>query len=406
MARQRRWVAAGVLGLSAATGAWGFPAGGPVGLAAQERAEVRLGAPIAVHPDDFGLVGSVRELSDGRVLVADPLGRILVSIAPDLGEATPLGREGEGPAEYRQPDAVWPLPGDSTLLVDLGNARITVLGPDGHFGRTRPLMLSPFEPGRGTLSMMLPRGVDAVGRVYFDGARQGPGGALLDSVPVLRFDPATERVDTLARVRAPEMSTASSGSSDNQQVRITPVPLSAADAWAVAPDGSVAVVRASDYRVEWVRDGQVTSVGPSPTPERIAIGRAEREEWADEQQRNAGIGVGVTVENGEVSVVTSRRSGQRPADLAALPWPDAKPLFDPASARVDETGRVWVRRSQPADVAPLYDVFDRNGSHLSAVRFPERRRLVGFGEGVLYAVAVGDFDLLTLERYALPELGG
>lgn len=384
---------------------WGFAAGAVAPAPAQERSTVELGPPLAAHPEPFALVSTVRELSDGHVMVADPLGQVLVRLSPDLASATVLGREGEGPAEYRQPDAVWPLPGDSTLLVDLGNARLTVLGPDGSFGRTRPMMLAPFEPGRGALSMLMPRGVDDRGRLYFEGARQGPGGVLLDSVSVLRLDPATDRVDTVARVRAPAMSTESSGGADNQQVRVTPVPLSAADGWGVNRRGDVATVRAGEYRVDWhggqgVRRGEPLDVPPVP------IGRAEREEWADDQQRNAGIGVAVSVENGEVSVSMARRSGRQPDNLAALPWPDAKPPFVPSSVRVDGAGRVWVERSQPAGRAALYDVFGAEGRHLAAVRFPPGRRLVGFGERALYAVSVGDFDLLTLERYAIPDVGG
>ncbi len=385
--------------------AWGFAGGAAPGALAQERTPAELGPPIASHAETFAFVSTVRELEDGSVLVADPLGQTLVRLSPDLRSASVLGREGEGPAEYRQPDAVWPLPGDSTLLVDLGNARLTVLGPDGSFGRTRPLMLSPFEPGRGTLSMLVPRGIDAQGRIYFEGARQGPGGVLLDSIPVLRLDPATERIDTLARVRAPAMSTASSGTADNQQVRITPVPLAAADGWAVADDGAVAVVRSGDYRVDWYRGGSLTR-GRSLDVPRVPIGRAEREEWAAEQQRNGGLGVAVSVENGQVSVSMARRSGQQPGDLSALPWPEAKPPFVAGSARVDGLGRVWVQRSQPAGTRALYDVFDSQGGHLAAVRFPGGRRLVGFGALGLYAVEVGAFDLLTLERYALPALPG
>lgn len=370
------------------------------GVAAQE--VVELGPVLASHAEEFALLNGVRELSDGRVVVADPLGMILAILSPDLARATPLGRQGQGPEEYGQPDAVWPLPGDSTLLVDLGNTRLTVLDPDGAFVRTRPLLLAPFDPGRGGLSMMMPRGVDARGRIYFEGSRVGPDGSVPDSVSVLRFDPGSGAVDTLARVRLPETRTETSGGVDDRRVSTSPVPLSAADGWAVAPDGRLGVVRESDYHVEWMGGGEVLRGPPTPY-EPVAIGRAEREAWADEQQRNGGLGVSVSVVNGEASVSMARQGGRRPGDLAGLPWPDHMAPFVASSVRVDLEGRLWVQRSQEAGAAPLYDVFDGAGRHMGSVRFPQARRLVGFGAGRLYAVAVGDFDLLTLERYAQPS---
>ncbi len=95
----------------------------------------QLSADMEVEfPEGFGLLSNVRELPDGRVLVADPLGQILAALDMDAGTMDFWGREGGGPQEYRQPDAVHALPGDSTLLVDLGNARLTVIALDA--GRT------------------------------------------------------------------------------------------------------------------------------------------------------------------------------------------------------------------------------------------------------------------------------
>jgi hypothetical protein len=102
-------------------------------------AQTPLGRPQARLSDDFGSIQTVRELPDGRVLVADPLGKALYAVDLDRGTRTVVGGEGQGPQEYGQPDAVWALPGDSTLLVDLGNARLVVMGPDLAFGRTRPI---------------------------------------------------------------------------------------------------------------------------------------------------------------------------------------------------------------------------------------------------------------------------
>src|SRR3972149_4768324 len=111
-------------------------------------AQTPLGRPNAKFPEDFGSVQTVRELRDGRLLVADPLGKELYLVDLAAGTRTVVGSQGQGPTEYLQPDAVWALPGDSTLLVDLGNGRVVALGPDLAFGPTLPIALSEPGPGR------------------------------------------------------------------------------------------------------------------------------------------------------------------------------------------------------------------------------------------------------------------
>ena len=81
------------------------------GDAADPRRPVSLGAPNAVFPEDFGYVHTALELPGGDVLAADPLGKALYRVNMDAGVRTVVGRLGEGPEEYQQPDAVWPLPG-------------------------------------------------------------------------------------------------------------------------------------------------------------------------------------------------------------------------------------------------------------------------------------------------------
>jgi len=77
----------------------------------------------AEYPELLKLLSSVRELSDGRVLAADPLDQTLAAIDMDAGTKDVWGAPGTGAQQYRQPDAVHALPGDSTLMVDLGNGR-------------------------------------------------------------------------------------------------------------------------------------------------------------------------------------------------------------------------------------------------------------------------------------------
>ena len=236
-------------------------AGGDGGGAAGAVPVVQLGEVEAEWGEAFAVVSTVRELPGGRVLVADPLGQVVVSLDMATGAADTIGGVGGGPAEYRQPDAVWPLPDGRTLLVDLGNGRLTVLSPELEFGDTRPY--SVLDPAAGIALMAVPQGVDAMGRLYFRG--MPAFGQETDSLKILRMDLEAEAADSLGVFKRQGSTREESGSAGSQNVRITPIPLSPEDAWGVAPDGRVVVARAGDYHVDWIEtDGSITSGPPIP----------------------------------------------------------------------------------------------------------------------------------------------
>ncbi len=65
----------------------------PVATAAQFP-ERRLTKPDATFPEAFGMVGGLRELRDGRALIADPLGQALMVVDLVAGTADTIGRVG------------------------------------------------------------------------------------------------------------------------------------------------------------------------------------------------------------------------------------------------------------------------------------------------------------------------
>ena len=367
------------------------------------QAPVTLGEAEAVYEESFSVVSTVRELPDGRVLVADALGQVLVRLDLDAGTADTLGRVGEGPEEYRQPDAVWPLPGGRTLLVDLGNGRLTELSPELEFGDTRPYAVGDLGPGR-ELVLAIPQAVDDRGRLYFRSfGRMGGGELASDSAYILRLDLESEVVDSVGRFKLPGTTTRTSGGPNNQNTSVSPIPLSAADAWGVAPDGRVVIVRSGDYHVDWIgSDGKVVS-GPAMPYEAVRIGRGEREEWAHARsETGGGLGISLSVSNNAMVMTASRGGASNDDDLDEYEWPDFKPAFYGRPVPVDPAGRAWVRRHLEAGEAPVYDVFDRAGEREVVVELPPERRVVGFGDRTLYVVHMDEYGLQYLERYALP----
>jgi hypothetical protein len=375
----------------------------PAGLEAQGRAalaERRLDRPDASYPEPFSLLTGIRELPDGQVLISDGIDQTLMWLNLNTGRTEVLGRTGQGPGEYRSPDALFPMPEGATLLVDLGNGRLTLYGADGQYRESMSIAQGTPAPGAGPggLRLVLPRAVDGRGRMYFQQpGGMGPGGVSVDSQAVLRFDRSSGVLDTVAFVKVAPPAVRTSGTANNQNVRMMPRPFPASDGWAVTPDGRLAIVRAADYRVEWVTPtGRVR--GQPVTFRPVPIRDAERREWA----ASVGGGVSISMENRNGEVTTNFRRGRPGAqepDLSGVEWPSQKPAFVSANVFATPEGDVWVERSVAAGAPREYDVFDRQGNLTSRVVLQRDRRVVAFGNGTVYVVRNDEDDLQYLERY-------
>jgi hypothetical protein len=359
----------------------------------QTAPELRLDAR---SPEGFGFLGAIRPMSDGKILVADPLGDVLVLVDLDAERADTLGRVGGGPQEYRQPDGVFPLPGDSTLIVDLGNGRLIVMAPDGTFTRTMPIAQ---QNASGHLTISIPRFVDREGHLYLQ-PEDIAGGPLPDSARIVRFDLATGQVDTVAMVGLAEPAQQSSRS----RVTLGRAPLGPMDDWAVAADGAVAVVRADGYAVQWLRPTSPSVVGPDNVYRRLPVGRAEKEAWI-ESFFSASISMGIQRSaDGSRRVSLSRgSSGGGTLDAGEYPWPDNLPPFRAGRSMVSEEGDLWVERYGRVGSPVTMDLFDRLGKKRGEVELPLDRRVGGFGSGVVYLIHTDVLGLQWLERYRWAE---
>ncbi len=386
---------------SSATIMIGMLAVATAGAATAQAPERVLANPDATFPEAFSLVRGVRELPTGRLMIADPLGQTLVVADMNNGTADTLGGVGKGPREYGQPDGVFAMPGDSTLLVDLGNGRLTMLGPDGSFGPTTPIARGGGGRGMGPgMMFILPRAVDARGRIYFQTFGAGPGGGLPDSAPVIRWDRSSDTMDTVAMVKLQERDRKESGGPGNRNVQIQPKPLSPEDAWHVAPDGKIAIARASDYHLEWITPGGGVTKSNPVDYKRVRIKQADKEEWAE--GLNNGLRISMTVNNGDRQMSMRRGGGGGQwsgPELNTYEWPDHKPPFVANGVWITPEGKAWVERSVTAGDPRSFDVFNADGALEQRITLPADRRLVGFGKGTVYLVRVDDLDLQWLERY-------
>lgn len=347
------------------------------------------------------MVRTVRALADGRILVADALGQVLLAIDMDAGTADTIGRQGAGPREYKQPDAVFALPGDSTLLLDLGNGRLTVLGPALAAGETMPVAFG--DPLRGEMTFILPSGVDQRGRIYFQGMAIKMGGPGLvefpDSAPIMRFDRGTKTIDTLGMVRLRRRDAVTTGSGRTLNVDVEEYALWPEDAWHVGPDGRVAVARTDGYYVEWVDDDGGYR-GPDIPYVDLPVRRVDQDAWLDDWFAMA-MSLQIGLVNGVQTTSFARGtpgSGDPPGP-EDFHWPDEMPPFVANAVRVSPEGEAWVHRSIPAGDDVVYDVFDTAGQRTEQVVLPPGRSVVGFSTEFVYVAWRDDLDLFWLERY-------
>ena len=360
----------------------------------QDRALIRVELPDC----NLNPLNGIREFPDGTILAADPLAEVLLHIDLDESTTDTIGRVGPGPQEYEQPDQVFPLPGDSTLLVDFGKMQLTSIGPDGVFGEGIPMAIA----GEDRFPLIIhPQFVDGLGRLYDRAPRSRDGGPR-DSVAVIRLDRETRRVDTVAILWSPEVrQTRSRGGG------FVPEMLGAMDAWAVGPDGSVAIARAQGVSVEWWHPNGERTIGPTQEFPTHRVGRAEKETVVS-GMRSSGISMtSVSSGDGSVSRMTMSRGLSFPGEgprVDDYEWAEVLPPFRYEGARVSPSGELWIERFLPADSLPQMIVFDQRGQILGEVTLPSHHQLIGFGAGPegqerAYLVRTDEFDLKWLERY-------
>jgi uncharacterized membrane protein YgcG len=235
-----------------------------------------LGAAVATS-EAMRAISAVRQLPGGRLLVNDPASRRVVmldsmmKIIKVVADTTPATQNAYG----LRGGGILPWRGDSTLFLDPASLSMLVLDPDGEIKR---VMAAPrpddvFSLVGGALGYP---GFDAKGRLVYRATGLtfprrpggGQGGAagfqpptLPDTTPLVRFDLATRKLDTVAYIKVAAPRIAFLENEGRRQLSLTVNPLPEVDDWAMLPDGTVAILR-KDYHVDFVdADGKRTA-GP------------------------------------------------------------------------------------------------------------------------------------------------
>lgn len=350
----------------------------------------RLSRPDAVLAEAFSSVRGVRELSSGAVLVADWIEERVVLADLEAGSVGDRLTPGQGPGEVRLPAGLIPMPGDSTLLVDLGNSRLTVLGPDGRAARS-------IRADRAGMTGV--RGVDPDGALYFAVPAWAEAGRALpaDSVRLVRLDPRSGTSRVVAVIQGSRFR--SDARAPSYEPRIPIGGYASQDAWVLSSAGDVAVVRGGDYHLDLVRRDGTSRSGPSYATPRPAVTDADRRRFildfsasSPTSGRGPDGGMGHTPPPDEPEVARLLRTTEF---AATHPQFTGSPVAAPH-------GRVWVGRSLSSRAPSVYDVFDPDGRRSVTVELPAGRSVVAVGERGVYAVVESELGLQSLERYPPP----
>lgn len=327
----------------------------------------------------FSRLAGVRELSDGSVLVVDVLEQAILHVDFRTDRTVVVGRNGSGPGEYTDPYLIVPTHGDSSAVFDQAQWRWVFLASATMLTRT-------VSHATNTFNQM--RGFDVRGRIYFEGT---PAFGAPDSLPVLRLDPASGLIDTLALLRLPRPRP--DGETGGVVVEGFPGPFgwygpfAPRDDWAVQDDGTLVIVRVDPYRVDWLTPNGRRTLGQAIDHPPIRIAPADREAWT---RRHKSVKLIVPDADGKQRLITPSTSIQ---------WPEFKPPFEPGAVKVAPDRSVWVTRTRPAnDLAQVIDIIGRYGTVTGNATISAGLRLLGLGRSGIYLIREDDDGLQTLIR--------
>jgi len=392
----------------------------------------------------FSQISHVRELRDGGVMVADSGGRWVALMDPALAtssvivENNPFGNSGRG-------RGLIPWRGDSTLLIDLPNRAALVVDAFGDIRReiaipTVQLAQCLLGGDTGTPT------VDASGRVICQmplasvnasGSSRSNwvGLQVADSSPLIRVDIASWAIDTVALLRTPRIRLVVLDYGEGRYASAPVlVPLHVADDWARLDDGTLAIVRGADYRVDRITlDGaQLTSAllpflaQPLTAARKTAMLDSMRAALAALRAAHAPAGaldppwriVTGTVDHTQIRAMTivlpnaardpAFMAARRARELSPLvigtpeDLPDFVPPFRPGSVRADGEGHLWIPTLQVVDGSVVYDVVRAADMRLTHVLVPAGQTIVGFGAGGAVYLASGEPGAMRLERARIP----
>ena len=283
---------------------------------------------------------------DGTLAVADAKPDQVKIFGPDGRFLRTVGRDGEGPGEYRA--AFIALRGDTLVVQDPQLSRAsTFLVSTGAFLATRPsaccyyFTISTDGDGRAVVRAM-----------STPDSTRGPVQAFV------RFGMNDTSADTILVPLRPEGAKAPRWQvGDGKVIRFSrTIPLQPEDVLAVDRTGGFVIAWSSEYALTVSRSGTDTA---------SIFGRAWNAERVTDAEKSAIVDriIAGDLENGTETPEATLRSTYKASDI-----PDSRPAFE--TVMTDAAGRRWVRLANADTLNARIDLFDRDGRWLDQLTLP------------------------------------
>lgn len=369
---------AGLLVLAGACGAGDSPAtdGEEVVLEPGIEAGFTVGRTEGGAWDSFSRVTSVAFDEEGRLYILDSDEHRVSVVDPDGAPVRQFGGQGDGPGQFRLPQALAVLPSGEVAVADTGHRGVLVFGPDGEYRRT---VRFP-EGARASANLLFPHRDDGVVFASRGITVTSEGGrpSMPTDIPILRMK-VTEEEETSVIHRAWRPSRELPGSpelrGEGGSMRLPGLSIRAFEPQlhlAVLPDGRIAVADSSAYRIRILSPaGEVESIIERPVPPLEVTEEdraAERERRLQELAEGGGPQLRIAIGDGSGGTQTMDQDDLRPMleeqirDMAF--WPEI-PVIRRMAA--DPEGRLWVRRSAgPEEDGPI-EILRSDGSVVGTV---------------------------------------
>lgn len=368
----------------------------------------KIGPILATSTENVGQAVTVRGTSDGHVIVGAGLRQRVYAFDSTLKSFTLVADSGSGTGILPvRTTGVIPYLADSTLLPDFGANALLVLDATGKQVRSMAPPRAQDLVFLGLPAAFGRPGFDSKGRLIYRSQippnirpTPTPSGSQKvemmpvnpDSAPIVRGDFDTRRIDTVAWMKTPsqgrmgmEMKENPAGGppSITMHLLLNPFPLS--DEWALLSDGTVAIVRAHDYHIDWIDPDGTRRSSPKMPIDWLRYADAERQARVDSVKAMAETQI-----KRNIAMATGGNGPQIKTDFAIVPdseFPQFHPPIQQGSVMADLNNRLWILPATSTNVANglTYDVVNRNGEVVERVQLPKDRVLVGFGpNNVIY----------------------
>lgn len=337
----------------------------------------------------FTRVRAVRELSDGSVLLSEKEGEGIFLLSATGAVVRKIGREGDGPDEYRKPNGFFVAGRDSTLVTGSSGTPWLLLYR-GEFLRPPRKWTKLSETTPPGIS-----GVDGSGAIFSvqrfkkTTSRKLVPYNSIDADTVLGFLLRLDgRADTIRTLRAKSLGERKVASSIGTMA-VTFVlgnPLQSQDQAVLFPDGVIAIAHYEPYSVDWMLNGVRSA------PRNTVIDAPVRETTAEIRHAVAER----AYHNKDGSILF--QPDQFP------PWPKVVPPFAENALLPGDDGNLYVRRTVIFDSdSTAVDVISRGGGRRETIILPPRARLLSVSVRGLYVVLLDDDDQEFLVRYAIAK---